>query len=105
MSSLKVKLEDFASLDITSEEEYELDYSIKIANEILQSYSTEHKLSDCAFENSTWYLFDKNAGNRRKIDFKEYERYIPDNEVLSAIKCWLANQIDRELSPVHVSKN
>lgn len=105
MSSLKIKLKDFESLDITSEEEYELDYSIKIATKILQSYSTEHELNDCAFENSTWYLFDKIAGSRRKIDFKEYERFISDNMVLSAIKCWLANQIDRELSPVHVSKN
>src|SRR5699024_2130317 len=105
MSSLKIKLKDFESLYIPSKEEYELDYSIKIATKILQSYSTEHELNDSAFKNFTWYLFDNMEGFRRKIDLKEYERFISENMVLSAIKCWLTNQIDRELSPVHVSKN
>lgn len=105
MNTLNISLKDFESLNITSEEEYEREYSIKIASKFLQRYSTEHKLNDCIFENSSWYMFDKIEGTRRKIDFKESIRYIPNNQVLSAIKCWVANQIDKGLSPVHVSKN
>ncbi|RID85313.1 hypothetical protein D1953_10845 [Peribacillus asahii] len=83
---------------------YNLEYSIEEAKEILEEEINRRELSECYFENDTWYLERYLIGKRRIIDFSKITEVIQFNKNINAIeftnivKCWTASLIEEGYS-------
>lgn len=80
-------------LDETSIEEFDLEYSIEVAKENIESYLdniTVNYFKKYSYKDIVWYVYSENSDTILTIDFRKYIE-CKNTMMLDVLKCWVSN--------------
>ncbi|WP_062352317.1 hypothetical protein [Bacillus kwashiorkori] len=80
------------TIDESSNEEFDLDYSIEVAKDNIDSYLekiTINYFTNYSYKDNVWYVYNENQDTILTIDFLKYKEY-KNEKMLDVLKCWVS---------------
>src|SRR5699024_5737978 len=104
---LNIDFKEFDILDLTNEEEFDVENTVEQAKEILFNYKKESPESKVDFQCNHWKLYDEVVKVYCHIFFEDYMVPKPlDNKKLitDVVKCWISSLINKNISVKSIQK-
>lgn len=105
---LNLDLKDLDILDLTNEEEFDVEGTVEQAKIALLNYKKECNESVVDFNSNHWKLYDTVANVYCHIFFEEYKaKQKNDNKKLitDVVKCWVSSLIQKNISVKSIQKS
>ena len=101
-----VDYSDFEILEPLSDTNYDIEYSVERAVQILDGFTSRHQLNDCDFNENHWVLHDNTVKNRVHLNFNDIQQlsiFNSNTDFVSIVKCWVSTFLEKDYAPRTIS--